>query len=248
MSKVLLIVHGAGKTMSDFYKKPVADLGVVLGQDPDCLPCWYGDLSNIGAPVFGPPDPEADAFRTSFVVQLKIQSEEITAEAPAGAANFGLADTAATVADLVADVTRYLYDSTLRDPMRQRLQDVLEQAKAYDETILVSHSLGTVLTFDVLCEHADEYNVSHFITMGSPLRKVVIAGARTSKVGAITKQNVAMWRNIYDSRDLVANVLGPVFTGYPLEDVHSESAGGLIRAHDYWGRDTIVRAIADYLK
>jgi hypothetical protein len=248
MSKVLVIVHGAGKQMSDFYKKPVADLGNVLRAEPACVPCWYADLSDLGAPVFGPGDPEADAFRTRIIEDLMKQEAEIAAQEPPVPASLSVTELATLVADLVNDVTRYLYDPALQGKMRSRLREAMDKAKAYDETVLVSHSLGTVLAYDVLREHADAYNVSHFVTMGSPLRKVVRAGARTADVGAITEQHVPMWRNLYDPRDPVANTIGPAFPGYPVQDVYTSAGTSFIPAHDYWGRGAVVQMIAGFLK
>jgi hypothetical protein len=247
MSKVLVIVHGAGKPMSDFYVKPVADLAAVLGHPPDCIPCWYADLSNIGSPVRGM-NPEAEAFRRRFEEDLERQAAKVEGGEEAGPVARGLTSTIADVTDLVADVTRYLFDSTLQEPMRDRLRDAMRQAKSYDETVLVSHSLGTVLAYDVLREHADTYNVSHFMTMGCPLRKVVKAGARTGDVGKITEQTVAMWRNLYDTLDPVANAIGPQFPGYPIQDMYVHAGTLGIPAHDYWSRANVLQMIAGFLR
>jgi hypothetical protein len=253
MSKVLVNIHGAGKQMSDFYVEALNALTAILGDEPACLPCWYADLSNIGVPVFGVDDadlsPEALEFRAAFERELGERRQEIEAQMPPTEAEFGLTDAAFLIADPVADVTRYLFDHDVQKAIKQRLSDVLEKAtQDYDETILVSHSLGTVVAFDVLREGAERYQISRFFTMGSPLRKLVRLRQRSSDLGAISGTTVPFWRNLYDTTDAVADAIGPAFPDYPIQDVFIQVATAPVPSHDYWRNEQVLDMIADTLR
>lgn len=253
MSKVLVNIHGAGKQLSDFYVEGLGALTAILGDEPACLPCWYADLSNIGAPVFGVDDaglsPEALEFRAAFEQELAERRQEIEAERPPTEVDFGLTDTAASIVDPVADVTRYLFNHDLQESIKQRLSDVLATAaQDYAETILVSHSLGTVVAFDVLRESAERYRISRFFTMGSPLRKLVRLHQRSSDLGAISGGTVPFWRNLYDTTDPVADAIGPAFPGYPIQDVFIQVATAPVPSHDYWRNEQVLNMIADTLR
>jgi len=253
MSKVLVNIHGGGKFMSDFYIPQVRALTNILGSQPPCLPCWYGDLSDVGPKVrdLGPEwSPEAQAFRAAFEQELRQHlrlSTERSASTPATPR--GLADIAYSAADVVNDVVRYLFDTRLQQEIQKRLIDVLERAtQDYAETILVSHSLGTVISFDVLRAGANRYKIGQFITLGCPLRKLVRIGIRPSDLGAITRTTVPQWRNIYDTTDPVADAIGPAFPGYPIEDVFVDNATLPIPSHDYWGNPQVLELIAEALR
>ncbi|MSP13387.1 MAG: hypothetical protein EXR62_10585 [Chloroflexi bacterium] len=253
MSKVLVNIHGAGKEMSDFYVEGLKALTAILGAAPACLPCWYANLSNIGSAVFGIEDPgapsEATEFRNQLWQEINTSRQEIEAEADPTQVDFGLVDSAAIIADLVTDVMGYVFDSRLQADIQQLLKDILAKATAdYDETILVSHSLGTVVAFDVLRQNADRYKISKFITMGSPLRKLVRLGRRSSGLGAINHSTVPLWRNLYDTTDPVANPIGPAFPGYPIEDVFIDVATAPLPSHDYWRNSQVLQMIADTLR
>ena len=249
-TKALVIVHGAGKQMSDYYVPVVAAFTKVMGHEPNALACWYADLSNIGAPVFADDDPslpeEERQVRLELKKQIREQYQETVATHPE-AVSFGIGDWFAFVADLIADVSRYLSEDALAAKIQDRLIAVLDKAKAYDEVTLVSHSLGTVVAYDVLRKHAQGYNVRHLITMGSPLRKAVLAGKRPNDVGQIALPAVETWDNIYDATDLVANPIATTFPGYKVNDMVVDNGNLPIESHDYWPNPKVLGFIADLL-
>lgn len=274
MPKVLVNIHGAGKQMSDFCEEALTALTHILGLKPAHFACWYADLSNIGAAVRGIQawPLEAEQVRAALMQEIAQRQQEMEREerttadarrasatipglatpgAPAAptATTRGLVDIPLMGADVVADVVRYLFDTTLQKAVQQRLSDKLEQAtKEYDEILLVSHSLGTVVAFDVLRQAAERYNVKRFVTMGSPLRKLVTVGCRSSDLGTISRKTVPSWLNLYDTTDLVADVIGPAFPGYPIEDTFIQIANLPIPSHDYWRNQEVLEIIADWLR
>ena len=72
------------------------------------------------------------------------------------------------------DVFLYLYDAVIARKVRDQLVVGLTQAQEYDQVILVSHSLGTVIAFDVLLQNTEFIpKISHWLTLGCPIHKVM---------------------------------------------------------------------------
>lgn len=250
MKRVMVNVHGAGKQMSNFYAEGLKALTRLLGAEPAMRPCWYADLSNIGSAVFGVGEdlpPEADEFRTALRQEIREQKKAVEAGQEA---EFGLIDAAAAIAaDLVADVTRYVFDPDLASAIQARLHDVLAKASVEaDDIVLVSHSLGTVVAFDALHDAASRYKVSKFFTMGSPLLKLVHLRRRSSDLGQISPATVPLWRNLYDTTDPVADAIGPGFPGYPIQDVFIQVADAPVPSHDYWRNPQVLAMLAETMK
>lgn len=113
-------------------------------------------------------------------------------------------------------IARYEYLSPAeRDQIQARVRDVLDWALLNaDHTVLIGHSLGSVIGFDVLDRlNATEATrrVDLLCTLGSPLAKFVFLGhaGRSKRRPAI----VANWRNIYSPRDVIANALDGPYDG-----------------------------------
>ena len=254
MSKILVNIHGAGKQMSNFYVESLEALGKIMGSQPECLPCWYADLCNVGSPVYGLDDPslppDALEFRQALRHEIRERRKAIESQMQSAAdVEFGTLETMTIIADLVADVTGYLFNGELESKIRQRLRDVLAQAaQRAGETVLVSHSLGTVVAFDVLREEAQHYRVAEFITMGSPLLKLVRLGRRAPDTGKINRQTVRRWRNLYDTTDPVADAIGPAMPTTRIEDIYIQVADAPVPSHDYWRNADVLTLIAETLQ
>jgi hypothetical protein len=95
--------------------------------------------------------------------------------------------------------------------------------KAFDsdsDTVVVSHSLGTVISLKVLSELDTQHRVSHLITLGSPLGIPLI-----QELLAPLKRPacLANWSNARDPKDLVA--LFPLIKPYfPLTEILDDSS------------------------
>ena len=109
----------------------------------------------------------------------------------------------------VKDTAAYFYDAGFRKQMRGRLINVIKQL-GKEPFVLVAHSQGTMIAYDVLSELATSCTVSNFVTLGSPLgiqevqdrlRKLLAIGDRgLLPVPACIKQ----WDNFAARFDLVA--------------------------------------------
>lgn len=109
------------------------------------------------------------------------------------------------IARWMTDVEDYFRDDTIRNAVRGLFRDVLQN---HDEpTVLIAHSLGTVIAYDALREYPD-LDVSGLITLGSPLsighfRRSL---ARTGESGdrLPIPRMIDEWINVYSERDPLA--------------------------------------------
>jgi hypothetical protein len=266
MSKVMVTIHGAGKQPSTFYQEGVAALTARLGYEPACMPVWWADLLNVGPAVktlefdesgqlvADPKVAERAALRQALAREMGIPESEVAEReiTPSDVEEKGLLDLPIAAIDVVNDVVEYVLNPAGQAPMRQQLIDSLEQVCGqYDQVILVSHSLGTVISFDVLHDHADRYPVSIWFTLGCPLAKLVRLRQRTSDLGKISPATVAKWWNMYDTNDPVADPIAPAFPAYQVYDDYVRNAPYpfySIQAHDYWRNPQVLDILASVLR
>lgn len=97
----------------------------------------------------------------------------------------------------VRDVYVYLTNQAVRDEINAIVDDVITD----EPTIVVSHSLGTVVAYDVFTKTDKVHRVPVFITLGSPLG---IEGIRSKLKPIKHPEKANRWFNAYDERDVVA--------------------------------------------
>ena len=123
------------------------------------------------------------------------------------------------------DLYAYYNDENIRTSLQECLKSELEKHK--DKRImLISHSMGTIIAYDVLCQlvsEGEELTIEHFITMGSPLGlpfiKKHIKLPRGKNKPAVP-DNVKKWTNFSDMSD-------PVCTDPCLEDDYKNNKKGI---------------------
>ncbi len=116
----------------------------------------------------------------------------------------------------------------IRETLRNRLKSVLLEHKN-DDILLIAHSMGSIIAFDVLSLFKDEVQINTLITIGSPLgfpaviskiaMELKLKNRNTHKLEAPSsiKNN---WFNFSDLEDRVA-------FNYKLDDDISESLNGI---------------------
>lgn len=91
----------------------------------------------------------------------------------------------------------------LRIPMVQRgIDRIVEAALQSGPCVVVAHSLGTIVTYNVLRAEPASFRCARFVTVGSPLG--VKAIKRHLPQPLISPPCVAHWFNALDRRDVVA--------------------------------------------
>lgn len=102
--------------------------------------------------------------------------------------------------------TRDVYLYTRRSIVRDAIDDVVAQTITAEPTVVVGHSLGSVVTYSVLRYRIANPDVPLFVTVGCPL------GLRSirRRFTPLQRPDVQHWFNAFDDRDVVAL--------YPLND------------------------------
>ena len=122
--------------------------------------------------------------------------------------------------------------SLIRDQIRERLAKVLKKHRNKD-ILLLSHSMGSIIAYDVLAHTVPDIEIDTFITAGSPLGLPIIIGrifaeqkiTLTEETKVLTPENVKhAWYNFADPEDRIA-------IDATLNDDYKENSRG-IRAID----------------
>ena len=258
--KVMVIVHGAGSFPDDYYKPLVAAIEQRLGGAFPYIPVYYADIINplslgVTAQVAPVDSPAVASFkqamldemqRTHAAAQQSSRSaglSALSAEPPPNVITISL------VQIILKEVGEYLFTSSIRARIQERVVAALDQAaRTYDEIVLASLSLGTFVAFDTLKRTADQYKISSFFTMGSPLAMLRRLGIRQPDLGAINPVNVARWLNLYDTNDVIASSIGPQFPDYRLYDVYVSAGNDPLTAHDYFNNGETQDLLADAMR
>jgi hypothetical protein len=102
------------------------------------------------------------------------------------------------------DVVSYLYYGwarRMREPLRKRLRELGKDQRI----IVLAHSLGTILAYDVVTDSEFlPWNIQLFVTAGSPLGiKNVVQKVRDREGPGPLPAKVTGWQNFHDARDKV---------------------------------------------
>lgn len=101
------------------------------------------------------------------------------------------------------DVYVYLTNSGIRQIIEEGISAAITPGV---ETVVVAHSLGTVITYNLLRRegHTRGWNVPLLVTVGSPLAVTAIRAKLKQFSTMRTPECVGAWLNAMDSRDVVA--------------------------------------------
>ena len=93
----------------------------------------------------------------------------------------------------------------LRTKVRKKVEDQWENGK---RVMIIAHSMGSIMTYDVLRELGREgpnYRIEHLVTIGSPLGLPHVVYKAHEEFGRLrTPSIVDKWSNLADRRDPVA--------------------------------------------
>jgi pimeloyl-ACP methyl ester carboxylesterase len=103
----------------------------------------------------------------------------------------------ASIGVLLRDVFIYVNDG----PVRRTINKIVAERLTEEPTVVVGHSLGSVVAYEVLREHTHN-SVPRYVTVGSPLGIRAIRRRLTTPL--TMPPGVRDWYNAYDERDVVA--------------------------------------------
>lgn len=126
----------------------------------------------------------------------------------------------------------YLYLSSSR--IRRAVNDVVKAAIPLGRTVVVGHSLGSVVAYDVLRNATQRLDVPLYVTVGSPLG---VGPIRRTLTPLHFPAHVKSWYNALDERDTVA--LHPLDTAtFPIDppiENYTKVRNGTENAHGIAG-------------
>lgn len=102
-------------------------------------------------------------------------------------------------------------ESLAREIIRKRLRDILLKNKG-KKIMLIAHSMGSIIAYDVLFSLQDEVEVDTFVTIGSPLGLPMVISkffdehsiVYNAKTRRKTPDNIRHWHNFSDIDDGIA--------------------------------------------
>lgn len=99
-----------------------------------------------------------------------------------------------TIEQFLKDVYLYLN----KPAVRKTIDEIVREKLTSEQTLVVGHSLGSVVAYNVLCHN--KIDIAGFLTVGSPLGIKAITG----QLGLPENPAGNRWFNAYDERDIVA--------------------------------------------
>jgi len=110
----------------------------------------------------------------------------------------------------VSDIIAYLRNKELSEKINQNLREILNKILNVSNNIniVVAHSFGSVIAYDVLCGYQKHgLQIDYFFSLGSPL--AIFVNDFKKENGFFKPLKVKRhWYNIYDPNDLIAFPLG----------------------------------------
>jgi hypothetical protein len=126
-----------------------------------------------------------------------------------------------------------------------------------DPLIVVGHSLGGIIAYDVLSGFRPDIQVDHLVTVGSQvgvieeLKQFLVSDKAVGNRGRLKKvpkrPNIASWINVFDTNDFISFVVEPIFEGS--SDFRYATGETSLTAHgSYFRRPTFYERLGVRLK
>lgn len=107
--------------------------------------------------------------------------------------------------DYVGDVEVYLRDRRQRSEIQERLRSTVMELQGNGPVTVISHSLGTLVAYDVIHQLVPSAAVQTLVTLGSPLENLLYLSQGFGLITYNLKLNPALnWLNFYDIKDVIA--------------------------------------------
>ena len=222
--KAIIFIHGRGPQDKPAVLKPrwIDALKTTfvhpLNPDTDVRFAHYADIFYAGGPgvVFSGTStglPPTDAETLAYLIERLQSDDELKPDSPdaAGEATFGLPPESE---DFAVDVLRYYGDDEYYKKVNGTLEKALRACRG-KEIALVSHSMGTLISYEVL--RTGTFALDTWVTMGSPLGWAVdierkLPGWLKDATEAGLKLNAKFKRSIKRIKDHTTSLLGRVFS------------------------------------
>ena len=132
------------------------------------------------------------------------------------------------------------------------------QARADDDEplIVITHSMGGNIVYDLLTYFAPEMEVALWVSVGGQVaqfEEMKLFRASEKSIGTPDKVSglkprVRYWLNVYDAVDPFGFMAEPVFADVDADVSYSTGAGGMKAHGDYFGRASFYRLVRKHLE
>ena len=163
------------------------------------------------------------------------------------------------IALFLGDIFTYLDQRGDRANPGRIVTDVaraLESAESADSRVVVAHSMGGAIVYDVLSYYRPDIHVQKLVTVGSQvgmfeelclLQSGKQAGCPDGPTRVAKLDNVGEWINVFDRNDLFGFATERIFDG--VKDFDYSTGKGLLAAHSsYFTMPSFYRRLADRLE
>jgi NAD(P)H-dependent FMN reductase len=215
----------------DTLARGATAIGRTLPSDLDVALPFYGDLLDTFTRQVNVPlttdvqmrgaaqDDEFLIFQSQFAEAVRrkagITDEQLDKEygpnpAPRGPLNWAWVQATLRAVDkygggmnqaTLETFTRDVFLYTTKAGVRDQIDRVVAAALTEAPTVVVAHSLGTVVAFSVLGTDRRSLHVPQFVTVGSPL---AVRAVRDQFLPLRTPDPIRDWYNAFDPKDVVA--------------------------------------------
>jgi pimeloyl-ACP methyl ester carboxylesterase len=138
-----------------------------------------------------------------------------------------------TTSDFIEQFLRDVYIYSYRGGVRNQIDAIVSAALTQEPAIVVGHSLGSVVAYNVLSTDKRIPQVPVYVTVGCPLA-IRAVRSQFAPIG-FPRPPVSSWNNAFDPRDIVALYpldqanfpVNPVIANYANVNNHTDNRHGI---------------------
>ncbi|WP_299575233.1 hypothetical protein [uncultured Williamsia sp.] len=143
-------------------------------------------------------------------------------------------------ANEIGQIKAYAYQKGIRGAVLQR---VLSQLPAEGEVVIVGHSLGSVVTVDLISRLPRNIDVRRVVTIGSPANTALFTTSRRELIGNFPYGSTDSWLNFFSPRDPVTRARGLAGVFADVQDFRVDIGGAGHRSKVYLRNTAVARAV-----
>jgi pimeloyl-ACP methyl ester carboxylesterase len=248
VKNAVIIIHGVGN-QSPGYSKPMQDLLKAEMPSLHVVEVLWSDLGSVLRRAQDPArQKEQEAAEQALLDEIDAAEQKALGPpkaSPGTPQQQQMRDEYAAARGFVSPIVSYEFLSAgERRRIQQRLRDALDwSAQHADRTVVVAHSLGSVIAFDTLHgweSTAPPGKVALLTTMGSPLGKLIFVGRGGRPTGRPSL--VGTWRNFHSPNDVISSALAGPYSS--VDDRRVSTPVLPLAAHGaYWTHVDVVSEI-----
>ncbi|MCC8929008.1 lipase family protein [Rhodococcus sp. I2R] len=140
----------------------------------------------------------------------------------------------------VKQIQAYVHRKGLRGAVLTR---VLESIPEHGEIVIVGHSLGSVVTVDLLSRLPIDLSVRRVVTIGSPAHTGLFAVSRGELIGNFPYARTNSWLNFFSGRDPVTRARGLASVFADVQDIRVSVGAIGHGSAAYLGSPSVARAV-----